>query len=201
MRFPGSIMPCMLAAAGCACPQDVDLRTPESTLDSFRQAFSCDDAADLEYRCFSSDVKQAFGGLSAYAVGREVFRREHPLLVAYLGLSDLEERIAVAYGEDGNSAVASIDTGEGVLEVLLVNEPEYLLAHPDGSVTREYADRVTARRAGSDQVLAVIQDRDLPAEPVKPIQRIELRSRWVIASLPGLDQAVQAVDKTSQAAP
>lgn len=195
------MVPCVLAAAGCACPQDVDLSTPQGTLDSFRQAFACDDAVDLEYRCFSSDVKQAFGGLSAYAVGREVFRREHPLLVAYLRLNDLQERIAVVFNEDGNSAVATIDTGEGFLEVLLVNEPEYLLVHPDGSVTSEYADRVTARRCASDQVLAVIQDRDLPAEPLKPIQRIELRSRWVIASLPGLDKAVQAVDKTSQPAP
>jgi hypothetical protein len=189
----------ILASPGACrtCPEAPDLSTPERTLDTFQRAFACDQK-EIEFRCFSDSAKAGFHHLAGYAIGREIFRQENRVELIWLKLSDLTEHTRVTYDPGGNSATANIDTPNGGLLVELVNEPEYKLYHPDGTVTYEYADRITGEFAGTLQVAVSIADRDLRDFEHKPIQRVEIRSRWVIAGLPSLEQA-QAASQQSNA--
>lgn len=192
-----------LTFAGCTapCPERVILDTPRDTIESFHRAFACDDR-ELEYRCLSEDVREAFHGLPGYAIGRAWFRQEHAALVLLLSFSELGDRLSVEPGADPNRALARIRAGDGEeLRVPLVNEPEYLLYHPDGSTTRMYADEVLAQRLGPSEVAVAILDRDLKSIADKPIERIEIRSRWVIADVPGLAEAIDASRSPGAGAP
>lgn len=185
----------LAVAGGCAsCPDRPDLASPEQTIRTFQRAFACD-LREIEYSCLSDGAKAGFNQLDGYSIGREIIRQQHQMdvLLLKMDLSDLSERTSVSYSEDGNEAIARIDTvGAGEVEVLLVNEPEYKLFHPDGTVTHEFANLVSARFGPSNQVAVLIGDLDLGDVERKPIQRVEIRSRWVIAGLPGLLEAQEA---------
>ncbi|MFH0945843.1 MAG: hypothetical protein V2A76_11645 [Planctomycetota bacterium] len=188
------ILLCLAVTGGCAsCPDGPDLATPERTIRTFQRAFACD-MREIEFRCLSDGAKAGFSHLAGYSIGRDVFRqqRQMDVLLMKMDLADLSERTSVSYDEDGNTAIARIDTGEGEVEVLLVNEPEYRLFHPDGTITHEFANRVSARFGPRNQVVVLIGDEDLGDVERKPIQRVEIRPRWVIAGLPGLPEAQEA---------
>ncbi len=197
MRFATFLLAIAVSSPGCrtSCPETVDLSTPEATIRSFHRAFSCDDK-ELEYRCFSDDVKRSFGSIFGYSIGREVFRRENEVLVLLLEWTDLDGRIQVEMDKDGNRALARVDAGaESSLLISLQNEPEYRLHFADGSELHEFADRVTAKQF-EDSVLIAIYDRHLAGEPRKPIQRVEMAPRWTLAGVPGLEAALESAGQT-----
>ena len=197
MREQILILMILTSLGACTtCPEAPDLSTPEKTIDTFHRAFACD-LKEIEFRCLSDSAKAGFNHLSGYSIGREYFRQENRAELLWLQLTDLTERTRVTYDPGGNSATARIETPDGELLVVLVNEPEYKLFHQDGSVTYEYADRITGEYGENLQVTILIADRDLGDFERKPIQRVEIRSRWVIAGLPGLEQA-QAASQPNQ---
>ncbi len=191
MRTSVPLLAIALAAAGCCqTPEpEVDLSTPAATIESFHRAFVDDDRQD-EYRCFSDDVRNRFGNLLGYSIAREVFRAENQLLVRLLEWSDLEGRLETTLLDDGLHAVARIDAGadEPIL-VGMAYEPTYLLVHPGGEVTEGFARRVKAVWRGKE-VLAVLSDPVLGEEKPRPVIRVEIRPRWVIEEVPGLEDAL-----------
>lgn len=190
MRLITSLLAITLTAAGCcsAPAPEVDLGTPRATIESFHRAFVADDRED-EYRCFSDDVRNRFGNILGYSIARGVFRAENQLLVRLLQWSDLEGRLETTISPDGLHAVASIDGGEDEpILVALAYEPTYLLVHPDGQETEGFAGAVKAVWRGTE-VLVVLRDPVLGEEKPLPVQRVEIRPRWVIEDVPGLAEA------------
>jgi len=167
----------------------VDLSTPARTIESFHAAFAADDE-EAEYKCFSDEVRGRLGHAIGYSIAREVLRAEHPLIVSVIGWSDLEGRLETEIAEDGVHAIATIEAGDGdPIEVDLVYQPAYLLVHADGEVTEGYATGLRSAMRGSE-VLVVLRDPFLADETPRPIVRVDIRPRWVIQNVPGLEQAL-----------
>jgi hypothetical protein len=179
--------------AGCAsdCGRPAAQDSPLATIETFRRAFVCDERT-VEYGCFSSRVKRAFGGFPAYSIGRATIRESNPLLVRFLDTVDLRARTTLVPRPDGLGAVATIDVGDGSALVLsLVVEPEYRLFHSDGAETHGFASDLAIR--GNDRGFRVeVLDADYEPMSKSPPRRAELRERWVIDDFPGLDAAFAA---------
>lgn len=190
MRCPLLISLLVVTLPGClSCPDDVDLSSPERTIESFQQAFACDEKV-LEFRCFSDQVRASFNGLAGYTIGRQVFRQDNQTVILLLRLSDLGERTRIEEDADGNRATAFVDTGDGILEVALRNEPIYRLTVAGEEEFEEFAETVRVQYGPPGTVAVMIHDPDVAEAPRKPIKRIEIETRWVISGLPGLEQAV-----------
>ncbi len=179
---------------GCSsCPPEFQLDTPEHTLATFRGAFECN-KTEMEYRCFSDGVKSSFGGLAGYEIGSAIFKAENGPLLFLLKWGPEGPAPVIKYIGDGSRARATFDTLPGdafgqAFTVELVNEPEYWLYYANGEVTNGYADAVTVVRDGKDIVRFTLRDADLGKPLPNPIQRGEIRSRWVIDGIPGLSDA------------
>jgi hypothetical protein len=199
MRSAGSLLVLIAGVAalgGCAatCPTQARLETPEETIATFREAFVCDRAIDVEYRCFSDDVKQRFGGLPAYSMGRQILRQNNPGLALLLRITDLEARTKITTDPDGVHALARVDGGDVVLEIELVFEPEYTLYPAIGKPIRGFATCVVEKTGAGEVTVRLIDTnlkRDLSADADLK-QRVDIRPRWVIAHLPQLKEAIQA---------
>lgn len=182
--------------AGCAtpCPTEARLETPAQTIATFRDALACDTAVSIEYRCLSDDVKDRFGGFQGYQIGRAILLHDNPQLTLLLRVVDLDARTKITLMRDGVHAVARIDDGDQSFELLLRNEPEYVLQLADGKVLRGFARDLVVERTAAGEVTVRIGDdnlsRDLPANADLE-QRFELRPRWVIAEMPRLVDAIE----------
>ncbi|MCC7170293.1 MAG: hypothetical protein IT459_07585 [Planctomycetes bacterium] len=196
MRGAASILAFFAGLAGCAtpCPTEAQLETPQQTIATFRDALACDSAVNVEYRCLSDDVKDRFGGFQGYQIGRAILLHDNPQLMLLLRVVDLDARTKVTVLPDGVHAIARISDGDQVFELLLHNEPEYVLHLANGQVLRGFATDVDVERTADDEVtIRVVDDAlktTLPAS-AELKRRVDLRPRWVIAEMPRLVDAIE----------
>lgn len=196
MRGRASILAFVAALAGCAtpCPSEARLETPAQTIATFRDALACDAAVNVEYRCLSDDVKDRFGGFQGYQIGRAILLHDNPQLGLLLRIVDIESRTKITPMQDGVHAIARIAEGEQAIELLLRNEPEYVLFLANGKSVRGFARDVVVDGSVPGEITIRFADanltRDLPAG-ADLRQHIEIRPRWVIAEMPRLVDAIE----------
>lgn len=188
VRLALALMPALGACTNC--PPCADFSVPAKTLQSFQRAFDCDDER-AEYACFSSAIKTRFGGFPAYSIGRTMLKDERSRAARLSRFVDIADRAQIDLSRDHRRARASIDVGDDApLIVVLVDEPEYLLHHEDGEMTRGYARRVeySPRPGGFD---ALVREPDFEVEHESPVIGVEIRPHWVIDELPGIEIALE----------
>ncbi len=191
------LLACAALSTGCAECSGYDRTTPENTITSFHRAFSCDNA-DEEYRCFSEHLKQSVGSLGSYSIARAYLREKDPLAVRFIANRSLDGRVHLAREAGGNRVKATIDLGaDPPLVIELVNEPEYIVYHPDGRKTHGFARNVVIDALEEDKGRFRIEivDPDLEVTSKKPGETIELFQHWVIDAFPGLDSAIAATHR------
>jgi len=202
MRMPGLLLLTILLLTGCTttCPESPALSTPLETLESYHQAFVCDEA-QLEYKCFSKNLKTALGGFGGYSIARGILREQNPWLVRFAYFVDIADHVSIdeTIG-DGTLAVATISFGDATYSVGIVYEPEYLLHHGDGETTHAYANRIRVRPALPDGLHIELIDPELELVSTSPVRRVELLPRWVIDYMTGIEQAIEQVQSGSGSA-